>query len=105
MAKRTAAEKITWRKVKSKNVAQVGWGRARRLYVIFISGGAYFYEGVSRQRAVACARAKSVGSYLAREIYPNHHAVRGPFIPFAKTSIVINSDPSFTTTEVHIKSR
>lgn len=76
MAPRRPAEKITWRRVKSTNTAKIGWDRARRLYVKFRDGSSYLYEGVSRQRAVACSRAKSVGGYLAREIYPNHHAVK-----------------------------
>jgi len=76
MAKRRAAEKITWRKVKSRNASAIGWDRERRLYVKFKDGSSYFYEHVSRQRAVACSRAKSVGGYLAHEIYPNHHAVK-----------------------------
>jgi KTSC domain-containing protein len=70
------AEQITWRRVKSKNVSEVGWDRERRFYVKLLNGGSYMYEGVNRQRAVACSKAKSVGSYLAREIYPNHRAVK-----------------------------
>jgi len=70
------AEKITWRKVNSTNAAEIGWDRKRRLYVKFLDKSIYFYEGVSRQRAVACARAKSVGSYLSRVIYPNHSSVK-----------------------------
>jgi hypothetical protein len=37
------AEKITWRKVKSKNTAEVGWDRERRLYVKFRDSSIYFF--------------------------------------------------------------
>lgn len=70
------ADGIRWREVASTNVARVGWDRGRRLYVRFHSGTLYLYENVSRQRAVACARANSVGGYLAREIKPNFPAVK-----------------------------
>lgn len=70
------AEKITWREVNSSNVAAIGWDRGRRLYVQFKSSAIYLYEGISYQRAAACARAKSVGAYLAREIKPHYSAVK-----------------------------
>jgi len=70
------ADKITWRKVKSKNVTEIGWDKDRHLYAKFLSGDLYLYQAVSRQRAVACSRAKSVGSYIARVIAPNHTAVK-----------------------------
>lgn len=70
------ASVITWREVVSGNVSAIGWDKGRRLYAQFKSGGLYLYENVSRQRAVACARAESVGGYLAREIKPNFPAVK-----------------------------
>lgn len=76
MAAKYPAEPVQWREVTSEKVAAIGWDRGLRLYARFRSGEIYFYEGVRRQRAVACSRAKSVGSYLARKIAPNSHAVK-----------------------------
>lgn len=61
---------ITWRDVESSNVARVGWGRTG-MFVRFRSGTIYLYRGVSRQRAVACAYAPSVGHYLNTKIKPH----------------------------------
>lgn len=70
------AETITWRDVESTNVAAIGWDRGRRLYVQYKSSAVYLYPGVSRQRAVACARAKSVGAYVAAHIKPHYEAIK-----------------------------
>lgn len=74
--KRTyTAERITWREVESSNVRRVGWDRHGSMFVEYHSGGVYEYKGVSRQRAVACAYAKSVGQYVRWRIKPNFPAV------------------------------
>lgn len=70
------ADLIRWREVLSSNIQSIGWDRGHRLYVNFKSGALYLYEGVSYQRASACARAESVGSYLARKIKPHYAAVK-----------------------------
>lgn len=73
------AERIRWRQVKSTNVIAIGWDKKRHLYVRFHGVPAdtvYMYEGVSRQRAVAASRAKSVGRYINKVIKPQFKAVR-----------------------------
>jgi KTSC domain len=60
----------------SSNVRYVGWQQPDHMLVIFTSGGAYRYDGVPRQRAVAAALAPSVGKYIRRHIIPNYEAVR-----------------------------
>lgn len=70
------AERIHWLIVEgSSNIDKVGWDKNGRMYVRFLSGAMYAYEGVSRQRAVAAARAQSVGGYINRVIKPNYKAV------------------------------
>jgi hypothetical protein len=64
---------ITWRNVESSNIKRIGWGRTGMM-VQFHSGSYYLYKGVSRQRAVACAYARSVGHYLNTRIKPNFTA-------------------------------
>lgn len=54
----------------SSNVYAVGWDQSGNMYVSFHGGGTYLYYGVSRQRAVAAAYAKSVGQYINRKIKP-----------------------------------
>jgi hypothetical protein len=76
MAQLPAADKITWREVSSSNVAAVGWDRAKHMFVMFHGNSMYMYEGVSRQRTVACVRAKSVGQYINKIIKPNFDAVK-----------------------------
>jgi KTSC domain len=71
-----SADQITWREVESSNVTAVGWDKYGRMYVRFPGGALYMYEGVSRQRAVATAYAKSVGSYINHVIKPNFTAVK-----------------------------
>lgn len=60
----------------SSNVQFVGWDNENHMFVWFISGGVYRYDGVSRQRTVAAALAKSVGSYIAKKIKPNYAVQR-----------------------------
>jgi len=70
------AEQVRWREVVSSNVDAVGWDSDMRMYARFKGGAVYLYEGVTRQRAVACSRAKSVGQYFNSIIKPNYKAVR-----------------------------
>lgn len=65
----------TWRPVNSTNVEAVGWNRDGA-FVRFHSGGTYFYRGVSRQRAVAMTRAKSVGRYFMEKIRDRYDTER-----------------------------
>lgn len=67
---------IRWRPVDSSNVEVVGWDRHKGMYVIFKSGACYLYHGVSRQRAVACAHAPSVGAYVNKKIKPYFECTR-----------------------------
>lgn len=57
---------VNFRVVESTNVDRVGWDEAGNMYVGFKNGTMYVYLGVSRQRAVAAAYARSVGSYINR---------------------------------------
>ena len=59
----------------SSNVEYVGWENGG-MFVQFRGGSRYRYLGVSRQRAVACARAKSVGKYINKIIKPQFDAVK-----------------------------
>ena len=65
-----SASHIRWRQVESSAVSAVGWDDSRHMYVQFVNGRLYRYEDVPRQRVVACARARSVGQYVARKIIP-----------------------------------
>jgi len=67
---------VNFRLVDSSNVDRVGWDKARNMYVRFKSGATYVYMGVSRQRAVATAYAKSVGTYLNQRIKPDFDVVK-----------------------------
>jgi hypothetical protein len=58
----------------SSNVNYVGWQDGDM--IVWFKTGAYVYVGVSRQRAVACALAKSVGGYLNKVVKPAHKAVK-----------------------------
>jgi hypothetical protein len=60
----------------SSNVYAVGWDDSNNMFVRFHSGGTYLYYGVSRQRAVATAYAKSVGQYINRKIKPNFEVLK-----------------------------
>jgi KTSC domain len=70
------AKKIRWRNVQSSNILAIGWDDESHMYVRFGGHTLYRYDGVSRQRAVACSRAQSVGRYLNQKIKPNFQAVR-----------------------------
>lgn len=59
----------------SSNVDAVIWVPGGMI-VRFHGGAAYLYKGVSRQRAVAAARAKSVGTYINRVIKPQFEALK-----------------------------
>lgn len=59
----------------SSNVSAIMWAKTG-MYVTFRGGATYLYKGVSRQRAVACARANSVGNYINHKIKPNFEVVR-----------------------------
>jgi KTSC domain len=75
MAARTSTpppENVTWRDTpESLTVARLGWCDDGMIVVFNRSGETYLYKNVSRQRAVAMTRAKSVGQYLNRKIKPN----------------------------------
>jgi hypothetical protein len=75
-AKQHPAEHIRWREVESSNVEAVGWDSDMNLYARFKWGGVYRYDGVSRQRSVACSLAPSVGRYFHQKIKPNYKAVK-----------------------------
>lgn len=59
----------------SSNIQYVGW-KDGSMFVLFKGDSLYRYEGVSRQRAVACALAESVGKYLNQKIKPNYSYTR-----------------------------
>jgi hypothetical protein len=67
---------VNFRQVSSSNIDQVGWDRFRTMYVRFKSGALYLYPGVSRQRAVACAYAASVGQYLNKKVKKKFECIR-----------------------------
>jgi hypothetical protein len=69
---------IRRRPIKSSNVEWIGWPTTGEpLMVVHFKGGSrYGYLGVSRQRAIACAYAKSTGEYLAKKIKPNYRVVK-----------------------------
>lgn len=63
----------------SSNVQYVGWTKGDdpfNMVVVFKSGGVYAYSMVSRQRVVACARAKSVGGYINSVIKPGREVIK-----------------------------
>ena len=58
--------------VSSSNVESVGHDDARdELWMTFLDGSTYVYEGVPRETFDELLSAPSVGSYLNREIKPN----------------------------------
>lgn len=59
--------------VDSSNIASIGYeDDSADLYVEFVSGRRYVYAGVSRATFDELSQADSKGSYLNREIKPNH---------------------------------
>lgn len=78
MRKHPAAP-VKWRDTpESSNIAAVGWTPdGSGMYIRFKKTDAiYFYEGVSRQRVVACSRSKSAGQYVNHKIIKQFRAVR-----------------------------
>jgi hypothetical protein len=67
---------VNYRLVESTNVERVGWDDAGNMYVVYKGGGLYAYLGVSRQRAVAAAYARSVGRYINSRIKPTFDVVK-----------------------------
>jgi hypothetical protein len=72
---RHPAHQLTWHEVESSNVEAIAH-KGDTLYVRFTTGRVYEYRGVSRQRAVACRTAPSVGHYLNAAIIPNYEATQ-----------------------------
>jgi hypothetical protein len=71
--------KLRCRRIDSSNIEWIGWPRSKNtpmLVVQFKGGARYCYIGVSRQRAVACAYAKSSGEYLNKQIKPHYEVVK-----------------------------
>jgi hypothetical protein len=59
-------------KVKSSNIAEVGYDPASQaLEVQFKNGGVFQYEGVPPQEVVNLHGAESIGKYLHSNIRPN----------------------------------
>lgn len=74
---RYPAVKINWRRVQSTSgVDMVGWDNRGNMYISFKNSGTYVYQGVTRQRAVAMTRARSVGRYLEKVIKPRFEAIK-----------------------------
>lgn len=70
---------ITWRSVRSSNVASVGWpsNGSPMVLVRFNTGKIYGYIGATRQRAVYMAtRCPSVGKYVHRVLRKEFSVVR-----------------------------
>lgn len=67
------------RDVESSNIEWIAWpkyDKASLMIVEFKGGARYAYIGVSRQKAVACAYAKSSGHYLNTRIKPHYEVVK-----------------------------
>jgi hypothetical protein len=67
------------RMINSSNIKWVGWpekGGQHLMFVEFKDGSRYVYNGVTRQRASACAYAESTGSYLNKKIKPKFPALK-----------------------------
>lgn len=61
--------------VDSTSIEAVGYDEnAHELYVRFLGGRTYVYSGVSTYTHDAFLSAPSKGSYLNREVKPNHEA-------------------------------
>lgn len=67
---------VNFRLVESSNVDRVGWDVAGNTYVQFTNGSMYVYYGTTRQRAVAAAYSKSVGSYINRCLKDNYQSLK-----------------------------
>jgi hypothetical protein len=67
------------RMIESSNIKWIGWpetGGQSLMFVEFSDGSRYVYNGVSRQKAVACAYAESTGIYLNKRIKPKYQATK-----------------------------
>lgn len=72
-------ETVKWRDVNSSNIERVGWcnvGNTPCIVVAFKDGRSYLYVNASRQRAIAMARAASVGRYFARKVKGKYDYMR-----------------------------
>ena len=70
---------VNWRLIESSNVAAVGWDDAGNMYTKFgkfENPVTFVYLGVSRQRVVAAAYARSTGEYINRKIKPNYAVLK-----------------------------
>jgi hypothetical protein len=65
--------KIPRNKVKSSNIASVGYENGM-MHVEFKNGGVYQYEGVSQKDHDDLINSKSIGSHLAKAIRPKFKA-------------------------------
>lgn len=67
------------RMIHSSNVEWIAWPKYDEVPIMLVQfkgGSRYAYIGVSRQRAVACAYARSSGNYLAAKIKPHFKVMR-----------------------------
>lgn len=62
----------------SSSVVKVSWADDDSLYVTFTSSpdSCYCYEGVTFRQMVKLLNADSVGSFIAKEIKPNHEVIK-----------------------------
>lgn len=67
---------VNFRLVQSSNVDRVGWDAFGNTYVGFTNGRMYVYYGTTRQRAVAAAYSRSVGSYIHRKLKYQYENLR-----------------------------
>lgn len=67
------------KRVASSNIDWIAWPKSRNeplMLVQFRGGTRYAYLGVSRQKAIATANAKSSGHYLNERIKPHYKVVQ-----------------------------
>lgn len=70
------ARQIRRRPVESSAVVEIAWDDREHMWVEFVTGSIYMYDRVPYQRAVACARAESVGKYVSKKIVPVFEGTR-----------------------------
>jgi KTSC domain len=71
------AIQIKWQETPdSTNIMAIGWDKAGRVYIRFSGDRIYMYPEMSRQRAVAALRSKSVGRYFNKKIKPHYESVQ-----------------------------
>jgi hypothetical protein len=70
--------KLHIRRVASSNIDWIGWPVSGEplLIVQFLDGGRYGYLGVTRQKAVAMANAKSTGRYFHANVKTKYKPVK-----------------------------